>query len=54
MRELKNYVRRMCIFGVQSGMDEFSQQVDRLRRKGIKQKVILKDLLAQVKKNILW
>jgi len=53
VRELKNYVRRMCIFGSQSGMDEFSQQLDSLRQQGIKQKVVLKDLLAQVEKEYL-
>ena len=53
VRELKNYVRRMCIFGSQSGMDEFSQQLDNLRHQGIKQKVALKDFLAQVEKEYL-
>ncbi len=53
VRELRNYVRRMCIFGSQSGMDEFPQQLDRLRQQGIKQKVVLKDLLAQVEKKYL-
>ena len=53
VRELKNYVRRMCIFGSQSGMDKFSQQLDQLRQQGIKQKMVLKDLLAQVEKKYL-
>jgi two-component system C4-dicarboxylate transport response regulator DctD len=53
VRELKNYVRRMCIFGSQSGMDEFSQQFDWLHQQGVKQKVILKDFLAQVEKKYL-
>jgi two-component system C4-dicarboxylate transport response regulator DctD len=53
VRELKNYVRRMCIFGAQSSTDEFPQQLDQLQQQGIRQKMVLKDLLAQVEKKYL-
>lgn len=53
MRELKNYVRRMCIFGSQPCSNEIAQNSEQFIEQGVKEKLPLKSLIEQVEKKFL-